>query len=136
MAFWEKRWPHKFILNLTGLKDTKFKDLRRYLLKIQKHFSCQKIFHPIVRGKLLNLLNKLNRSSSPKEWTDWIPRYLSKTPLKNVFAMQELWVQEFDQVRKPKPSEKHVLFSRKKYKFPLILSSLLKKCIQCSMAWK
>ena len=28
--------------------------------------------------------------------------------------MQELWVQEFDQVRKPKPSEKHVLFSRKK----------------------
>ena len=40
--------------------------------------------------------------------------------------MQELWVQEFDQVRKPKPSEKHVLFSRKKYKFPLILSSLLK----------
>ena len=28
--------------------------------------------------------------------------------------MQELWMQEFDQVRKPKPSEKHVLFSRKK----------------------
>ena len=45
--------------------------------------------------------------------------------------MQELWMQEFDQVRKPKPSEKHVLFSRKKINFPvgfpLILSSLLKK---------
>ena len=48
--------------------------------------------------------------------------------------MQELWVQEFDQVRKPKPSEKHVLFSRKKkinfpVDFPLILSGLLKKML-------
>ena len=41
--------------------------------------------------------------------------------------MQELWVQEFDQVRKPKPIEKHVLFSRKKYKFPPISIRFIKK---------
>ena len=41
--------------------------------------------------------------------------------------MQDLWMQEFDQVRKPKPSEKHVLFSRKKYKFPPNSIQFIKK---------